>query len=59
MRLKSSADDPWQKTGDFPVPQKKSPSDPPVPMVIDLVRSEMAWPVRAHIDFEVHNDQAP
>jgi hypothetical protein len=41
------------------VPPKTSPSDSPVTAVIDIVRSEMAWPVPAHIEFGVDNDIAP
>ncbi|GAA2108798.1 hypothetical protein GCM10009780_62890 [Actinomadura alba] len=25
---------------------------------VDLVRSEMAWPVRAHIEFTIRNEKA-
>lgn len=58
-RLKNDPDDPWQKTGTFSVPPRTSPAEPPVHVAIDLVRSEMAWPVRAHIEFDVFNDTAP
>ncbi len=58
-RLKESDSDPWQKTGELIVPAKNAPSDPSVTAVIDIVRSEMAWPVRAHIEFGVDNNTAP
>jgi hypothetical protein len=58
-RLKNDDGDPWQKTGEVIVPPKTLPSDPPVRAVIDIVRSEMAWPVRAHIEFGVDNATAP
>jgi len=32
-------------------------TDPGETKVIDLVRSELAWPVRSHIEFMIHNDQ--
>jgi hypothetical protein len=58
-RLKEEDDDDWQDEGTFFVPPKANNADPGVPKVIDLVRSEMAWPVRAHIEFMVHNNHAP
>ncbi len=58
-RLKSDDDDPWQKTDSVLVPPRQQPTDPTVRVTIDLVRSEMAWPVRAHIEFEILNDRAP
>jgi hypothetical protein len=58
-RLKDDDDDPWQDVGDIIAPPKGSNSDPGIPKIIDLVRSEMAWPVRAHIEFTVHNNRAP
>ena len=57
-RLKDDDDD-WQDEGTFSVPPKVNNADPGMPKVIDLVRSEMAWPVRAHIEFTVHNNHAP
>ena len=52
-------DDEWQKTGEVLVPARKTPADPLAHVALDLVRSEMAWPVRAHIEFDIHNDIAP
>jgi hypothetical protein len=57
-RLKEDDDDDWQDEGFFSVPPKANNADPGVPKIIDLVRSEMAWPMRAHIDFTVHNNHA-
>jgi len=58
-RLKDDDDDDWQDEGTFFVPPKANNADPGVPKDIDLVRSEMAWPVRAHIECMVHNNHAP
>lgn len=58
-RLKDDPDDPWQETGSLTVPPRVTPADAPTHVSLDLVRSEMAWPVRAHIEFDVHNDLAP
>lgn len=58
-RLKDDPDDEWQRTGSLSVGPRTSPADPPVHEVVDLVRSEMAWPVRAHIEFDIHNYTAP
>jgi len=58
-RLKEDDDDPWQKSGTVDVPPRQQPTDPAPRVVLDLVRSEMAWPVRAHIEFEILNDRAP
>jgi hypothetical protein len=58
-RLKEDDDDNWQEEDFFFVQPKANNNDPGVPKVIDLVRSEMAWPVRAHIEFMVHNNHAP
>jgi hypothetical protein len=58
-RLKKDNDDPWQVTGSITAPPKGRHTEPGVTQVIDLVRSEMAWPVRAHIELTVHNDRAP
>ncbi len=58
-RLKEDDDDPWQESGTVIVPPRQLPTDPPERVTVDLVRSEMAWPVRAHIEFEIDNDQAP
>lgn len=58
--LKSDKDDPWQKTGTLFAPPRQQWDEPqPAPLIIDLVRSEMAWPVRAHIEFTITNDRAP
>ena len=53
-RLKNKDDDPWQADDAFTVAP-----DAEEPHVIDVVRSEMAWPVRGHIEFAVRNDRAP
>lgn len=58
-RLTNDSDDPWQESGSLSVPPRVSPTDPPAHEAVDLVRSEMAWPVRAHIEFQIHNDVAP
>jgi hypothetical protein len=57
-RLKEKADEPWQEEHVFFVPPKANNSDPGFSHVMDLVRSEMAWPVRAHIELIVHNNRA-
>jgi hypothetical protein len=57
-RLREDDDDPWQESGtEFVAP--RMPGDAGQRVTLDLVRSEMAWPVRAHIEFEIFNDQAP
>ena len=57
-RLKEDNHDNWQEEDFFFVSPKANNNDPGVPKVIDLVRSEMAWPVRAHIEFTIHNNRA-
>lgn len=54
----NAGDDDWQEEATFFVPPKADNANPGMPKVIDLVRSEMAWPVRAHIEFTVHNNRA-
>ena len=43
----------------FAPPRQQWDEPQPAPLIIDLVRSEMAWPVRAHIEFTITNDRAP
>jgi hypothetical protein len=57
-RLKKNDDDEWRQTDTFDVPPKATESDPGCVHVIDVVRSPGAWPVRAHIEVTIHNDQA-
>lgn len=58
--LKEGDDDPWQKFGTVIAEPRSRWDDPqPAPVIVDIVRSEMAWPVRAHIEFTVTNDRAP
>lgn len=56
-RLKEIEDDDWQYDETFYVLPKANNSDPGETKVIDMVRSEMAWPVRSHIEFTIHNDR--
>ena len=46
-RLRQIEDDPWHFMEDTIVPPKVDNSEPGLPFTFDLVRSEMAWPVRA------------
>jgi len=56
-RLKSANDDPWQVEESTLIQPKAQNSDPGETIIVDLVRSEMAWPVRAHIELTIHNDR--
>jgi hypothetical protein len=56
-RLKQTDDDDWQHEDTFFVPPKALESDPSHVHVIDLVRSEHAWPVRAHIELTIDNNR--
>ena len=58
LRLKEIPDDPWQHEEVFRVPPKASNGDPGFAITLDVVRSEMAWPVRAHLELLIHNDRA-
>lgn len=57
-RLKQSDDDDWQHDETFSVPPKTLETDPSYVHVVDLVRSEHAWPVRAHIELTIDNNRA-
>ncbi len=56
-RLKEDADDDWQHEDTFVVAPKVLETDPSYTHVIDLVRSEDAWPVRAHIVLTIDNNR--
>jgi hypothetical protein len=56
--LRQIEDDPWHFMEDTIVPPKVDNSEPGLPFTFDLVRSEMAWPVRAHVELIVHNNRA-
>lgn len=55
-RLKEIEDDPWQSEKTFYVLPKNMVHEPGHKEVFDLVRSELAWPVRSHIELTIHND---
>lgn len=55
-RLKEIEDDPWQSEKTFYVLPKNTVHEPGHTEVFDLVRSELAWPVRSHIELTIHND---
>ncbi|PFU61981.1 hypothetical protein [Bacillus thuringiensis] len=57
-RLKEADGDAWQITKQENVPPKQDNTQDGVKVAFDLVRSEMAWPVRAHIEFTIHNNIA-
>ena len=57
-RLREEHDDPWQESGQLVVPPKQAHGDPgTVGPVVNMMRKPFS-PVRAHIEFEVHNDWA-
>jgi hypothetical protein len=56
-RLRQSEDDDWQHEDTFFVPPKNIESDASYVHIIDLVRSEHAWPVRAHIELTIDNNR--
>lgn len=55
-RLKEIEDDPWQSERTFYVAPKNFVNESGHTEVFDLVRSELAWPVRSHIELTIHND---
>lgn len=57
-KLRKDDDDPWQVDDVVVVPPKKENGEPGREVAFDLVRSEMAWPVRAHVEFTIHNNRA-
>lgn len=56
-RLKQEEDDPWQESGVMTVPPKSNNNEPGVKgPSVDMMRMPFS-PVRAHIEFEIHNDR--
>lgn len=57
-RLRQIESDIWHQGFDVLVPPKANRDQPGFTIIRDLARSEMAWPVRAHIELVIHNDRA-
>ena len=56
-RLKEDEDDDWQHEDTFFVAPKTLETDASYTHVVDLVRSEDAWPVRAHMVLTIDNNR--